>query len=298
MAPRPGVGLSRPGVPRWAFWPVRVGPACPGRPPGRGLAGRPGSEDGEAVDVRVITADGVTRHSSDELETLLDGPGLVWIDVKYWDADTAARARQAPAPARPCRARVRGAQPRGQGAHLPRPGLRRAARPRARAWRARALRRARPGGGAQLAAHRARPDERGRRARRRLRRDLDGRPAARQGLAAPDPGLRAVGRAGQRARRPDAQLPRRADPAGVGAGAAGHGRARGRHGAVPRGAVRGPARPARRGDHGRDEPRGVRADERTGRSSERPARPGSPTSKTSSAGSPPWPTGSAATCRA
>jgi len=42
------------------------------------------------VDVRVITADGVTRHSSDELETLLDGPGLVWIDVKYWDADTAA----------------------------------------------------------------------------------------------------------------------------------------------------------------------------------------------------------------
>ena len=42
------------------------------------------------MDVRVITADGVTRHSSDELEALLDGPGLVWIDVKYWDADTAA----------------------------------------------------------------------------------------------------------------------------------------------------------------------------------------------------------------
>ena len=42
------------------------------------------------MDVRVITADGVSRHSSDELETLLDGPGLVWIDVKYWDADTAA----------------------------------------------------------------------------------------------------------------------------------------------------------------------------------------------------------------
>jgi Mg2+ and Co2+ transporter CorA len=41
------------------------------------------------VDVRVVTADGVTRHSSDELEALLDGPGLVWIDVKYWDADTA-----------------------------------------------------------------------------------------------------------------------------------------------------------------------------------------------------------------
>ena len=42
------------------------------------------------MDVRVITADGVTRHSSDDLEALLDGPGLVWIDVKYWDADTAA----------------------------------------------------------------------------------------------------------------------------------------------------------------------------------------------------------------
>ena len=41
------------------------------------------------MDVRVISADGVTRHSSDELEALLDGPGLVWIDVKYWDADTA-----------------------------------------------------------------------------------------------------------------------------------------------------------------------------------------------------------------
>ena len=62
----------------------------PAGPPGRGLAGWPGIEDGEAVDVRVITADGVTRRPSDELETLLDGPGLVWIDVKYWDADTAA----------------------------------------------------------------------------------------------------------------------------------------------------------------------------------------------------------------
>ena len=71
-------------------WRGRVRRRSPARPPGRGLAGRPGSEDGEAVDVRVITADGVARHSSDELEALLDGPGLVWIDVKYWDADTAA----------------------------------------------------------------------------------------------------------------------------------------------------------------------------------------------------------------
>jgi magnesium transporter len=41
------------------------------------------------VDVRLITEDGVSRHHPDELETLLDGPGLTWIDVQYWDADTA-----------------------------------------------------------------------------------------------------------------------------------------------------------------------------------------------------------------
>ena len=43
------------------------------------------------MDVRHITADGVRRCPPAELEDLLDGPGLLWIDVKYWDADTAAR---------------------------------------------------------------------------------------------------------------------------------------------------------------------------------------------------------------
>jgi Mg2+ and Co2+ transporter CorA len=42
------------------------------------------------VDVRHITADGIRRCPSDEIEALLAGPGLVWIDVKYWDADTAS----------------------------------------------------------------------------------------------------------------------------------------------------------------------------------------------------------------
>jgi magnesium transporter len=41
------------------------------------------------VDVRLITSEGVTRHRPDEIEALLDGPGLTWIDVQYWDADTA-----------------------------------------------------------------------------------------------------------------------------------------------------------------------------------------------------------------
>jgi Mg2+ and Co2+ transporter CorA len=43
------------------------------------------------VDVRHITADGVRRCPPAELEALLDGPGLLWVDVKYWDAETAAR---------------------------------------------------------------------------------------------------------------------------------------------------------------------------------------------------------------
>ncbi|HET9565244.1 MAG TPA: CorA family divalent cation transporter, partial [Mycobacterium sp.] len=41
------------------------------------------------MDVRLITRDGARRCTPDEIESLLDGPGLVWIDVRYWDADTA-----------------------------------------------------------------------------------------------------------------------------------------------------------------------------------------------------------------
>jgi magnesium transporter len=40
------------------------------------------------VDVRLITPDGVQRRTPDEITGLLAGPGLVWIDVQYWDADT------------------------------------------------------------------------------------------------------------------------------------------------------------------------------------------------------------------
>jgi magnesium transporter len=42
------------------------------------------------VDVRFISEAGVERRAPDELEALLAGPGLVWIDVKYWDVHTAA----------------------------------------------------------------------------------------------------------------------------------------------------------------------------------------------------------------
>lgn len=40
------------------------------------------------MDVRLITPDGVERHDKEEIGALLDGPGLVWIDVGIWDADT------------------------------------------------------------------------------------------------------------------------------------------------------------------------------------------------------------------
>jgi magnesium transporter len=39
------------------------------------------------VDVRLITDNGVERRKADELEALLDGPGLLWIDVAHWDAE-------------------------------------------------------------------------------------------------------------------------------------------------------------------------------------------------------------------
>ena len=41
------------------------------------------------MDVRLIGEDGVQRRTPDEIEQLLTGPGLVWIDVRYWDAETA-----------------------------------------------------------------------------------------------------------------------------------------------------------------------------------------------------------------
>jgi hypothetical protein len=41
------------------------------------------------VDVRLITPDGVERCRPDQIAALLGGPGLVWIDVQYWDAETA-----------------------------------------------------------------------------------------------------------------------------------------------------------------------------------------------------------------
>ncbi len=38
--------------------------------------------------MRLITPNGVERHKPDEIGSLLDGPGLLWIDVAYWDAWT------------------------------------------------------------------------------------------------------------------------------------------------------------------------------------------------------------------
>ena len=41
------------------------------------------------MDVRLISCKGVQRRKPQEIPALLDGPGLVWIDVRYWDAETA-----------------------------------------------------------------------------------------------------------------------------------------------------------------------------------------------------------------
>ena len=38
--------------------------------------------------MRLITPNGVERRKPDELESLLDGQGLIWIDVAHWDAVT------------------------------------------------------------------------------------------------------------------------------------------------------------------------------------------------------------------
>ena len=72
------------------------------------------------MDVRHITPEGVQRCRPDDIDALLDGPGLVWIDVKYWDAET-ARPRQSARPASAGGARLRGAQPGAEGLRLPRP---------------------------------------------------------------------------------------------------------------------------------------------------------------------------------
>ena len=40
------------------------------------------------MDVRLITPQGMERHRPDHIKSLLDGPGLLWIDVAYWDART------------------------------------------------------------------------------------------------------------------------------------------------------------------------------------------------------------------
>jgi Mg2+ and Co2+ transporter CorA len=42
------------------------------------------------MDVRHIAPEGVQRYRPDEIDALLEAPGLVWVDVKYWDAETAS----------------------------------------------------------------------------------------------------------------------------------------------------------------------------------------------------------------
>jgi len=46
--------------------------------------------DGTAVEIRVVTAEGVQARAVEELPTLLHGPDLVWVDVPAWDDEAAA----------------------------------------------------------------------------------------------------------------------------------------------------------------------------------------------------------------
>ena len=69
----------------------RRSPTGPDPRHGAGRLVAPGPEGGNrgGVDVRLITPDGVERCRPDQIAALLDGPGIVWIDVQYWDAETA-----------------------------------------------------------------------------------------------------------------------------------------------------------------------------------------------------------------
>ena len=42
------------------------------------------------MDVRLINVQGVHRRKPQEIPALLTEPGLVWVDVQYWDAETAS----------------------------------------------------------------------------------------------------------------------------------------------------------------------------------------------------------------
>ena len=155
--------------------------------------------------------------------------------------------------------RLREAQPRAEGAPLPRPPVRRPARAGARGAGARPLCRARPVHRPRLVRHRARAAEPEGRPRGRRDRDRGRHPAAAGGAVPPGHRARAVVR---RRVGPDgaaARLPHHAHRGGVGAGTAGHLGAPRRRRGVPRGAVPGPARPARRAHDGGTEPRGLRA---------------------------------------
>jgi hypothetical protein len=288
--PPAGVGLSRPGVPDGRF-----------RGRGVGSGGHPGAGWRRRRVARTVRrwtcgsslptgSRGTRRTSSKPCST---GRGWCGSTSSTGTRTPRGLTRQAPGPARPRRARVRGAQPVAKVHTYPRPGLRRAARPRARAWRARALRRARtrwsgPTGYSPCTADEtwpssstpptSRPSTVARRlAKGTLRPTRPASCRARWSTCSPTGCATTSSSLTQQAWTLERQV------------TGGH---VGDTEQVPRGAVRGPARPARRGDHGRDEPRGVRADV-PGRSSDAAGAPGSSTSRTSSAGSPRWPTGSA-----
>ena len=43
-----------------------------------------------AVEVLRVSGDGVERRGPEALDELLDGPGVVWVDVPAWDDEAAA----------------------------------------------------------------------------------------------------------------------------------------------------------------------------------------------------------------
>ena len=102
--------------------------------------------------LRLITQDGAERRSPGRDQGLLDGPGLLWIDVRYWDADTASSWRSTGLHQRAVRDCAAGSLVPKVHVYLG-PDLPGAARAGAgRGW-PRALHRARPVRRAELAAH-------------------------------------------------------------------------------------------------------------------------------------------------
>src|SRR6478609_10482681 len=157
------------------------------------------------MDVRLITPQGMERHESDQIGSLLDGLGLLWIDVAYWDAWTEEKLVKLlgldPRAARDCA--VRNPLPK---AHIYPEQVFVVVHGRAGGSRARALRRAEPVRRTELGDHRAWADEPGGAVGRSVCGDRGDHPPTGGRTVVPEPTRRAIRGAGRHADRQTARL--------------------------------------------------------------------------------------------